>query len=95
MDAQIALLRDLKSTSDRWNASNVVIEDYTTDLQSSLDLEARISQLQKENQGLLDENAKKEAQLESLTAEVPDEKERSHPEILRTEHHQDAVVATA
>lgn len=43
MDANIALLRDLKRTSDRWNASSVVIEDYNIALQRSLDLEAKVS----------------------------------------------------
>jgi len=71
MESHIALLRDLKRTSDRWNASSVVIEDYNIALQRNLDLEVRISQLQKENQELVDENSKKETQLESLTAEVP------------------------
>lgn len=70
MESHIALLRDLRCTSDRWNASSVVIEDYNIALQRSLDLEVRISQLQKENQELNDENAKKEAQLESLISEV-------------------------
>lgn len=70
MESHIALLRDLRRTSDRWNASSVVIEDYNIALQRSLDLEVRISQLQKENQELNDENAKKEAQLESLISEV-------------------------
>eukprot|EP00210_Caulerpa_lentillifera_P001307 g1258.t1 len=74
MESHIAILQDLKRTNERWNATSVIIEDYNIALQRSLDLEIRISQLQKENRELVDENATKDATLASLNTELEETK---------------------